>query len=279
MSFTRADPLIHDHPSKRVKYAESNRNRLGLRELLMEPVQRIPRYTLLFRQMIKQMSPNDPQRAKLEEADELASKIALAEIDEQTKLAATMFCLKSSIADFPDGLWSHSRKYIDCIDVHDYLNPGAMEGLGTPGGGAGGLLHCTLFLFEDKLVIAKRLNTDKPAKILSGLDQLHKIATQPKTMTNSSKKMMMVYKGQMDIAEITATDNGGAGMFSRSRFKPGLAFLPYVVDVWRYHKRCTCSWRTLRRIRWACGDNVIFVNSAPSFPVLHPMSTLRERNI
>ena len=52
----------------------------------MEPVQRIPRYTLLFRSMVKHMNHGDPQRAKLLEADEIASKIALAEADDQTQL-------------------------------------------------------------------------------------------------------------------------------------------------------------------------------------------------
>ena len=35
----------------------------------MDPVQRIPRYTLLFRTMIKHMAPGDPQRKKLVQAD------------------------------------------------------------------------------------------------------------------------------------------------------------------------------------------------------------------
>ncbi len=45
----------------------------------------------MFRTMIKHMASNDPQRAKLIEADELASKIALAEPDEETKRAAIFY--------------------------------------------------------------------------------------------------------------------------------------------------------------------------------------------
>jgi hypothetical protein len=38
------------HCAQRIKYSTSDpKSRVGLRELLMEPVQRIPRYTLLFR--------------------------------------------------------------------------------------------------------------------------------------------------------------------------------------------------------------------------------------
>lgn len=89
----------------------------------MDPVQRIPRYTLMFRTMVKHMPLHDPQRAKLVEADEIASKIALAETDEQTKRAAIMYCISSSVDDFPPNLISHSRKFIDCIDVEDMLTP------------------------------------------------------------------------------------------------------------------------------------------------------------
>lgn len=34
---------------QKVKYSSDEKNRIGLRELLMEPIQRIPRYTLLWR--------------------------------------------------------------------------------------------------------------------------------------------------------------------------------------------------------------------------------------
>lgn len=199
---------------QRVKYSTSDgRNRIGLRELLMEPVQRIPRYTLLFSQMIKQMPSHDPQRAKLIEAREYASKIAHADLDEETKRAATMYCLKASIEDFPASLWSSSRKFIDCIDVVDILQVGALEGPSTPGGSAGALLHCTLILFDDKLLIAKRVNTEKPSRQLLGLDDLDKVATQVKALSSGSKKHGMAYRGVVEVTDLACTDNGGAGAF------------------------------------------------------------------
>jgi hypothetical protein len=51
--------------------------------------------------MVKHMSPSDPQRAKLIEADEVASNIALCETDEQTKRATVMYSLERSIEGFP----------------------------------------------------------------------------------------------------------------------------------------------------------------------------------
>ena len=106
---------------QRIKYSSTDvKNRVGLRELLMDPVQRIPRYTLMFRTMVKHMAPYDPQRAKLTEADEIASKIALAETDDKTKQATIMYCLSATIDEFPAWLMSHSRrKFVDCIDAED----------------------------------------------------------------------------------------------------------------------------------------------------------------
>ena len=73
----------------------------------MDPVQRIPRYTLMFRNMIKRMALDDPQRIKLIEADEIASRIALAELDDETKRGQVLYTLASSIEGFPPALISN----------------------------------------------------------------------------------------------------------------------------------------------------------------------------
>ncbi|KAF9464393.1 hypothetical protein BDZ94DRAFT_1161981 [Collybia nuda] len=193
-----------------IKYQSTDpRNRVGLRELLMEPVQRIPRYTLLFRTMLKHMDPGDPQRAKLVEADEIASKIALAETDEQTKRAAIFYCLTATIEGFPPDLFSNSRRFIDCIDVEDVLtDPPAPSASSTSISAIS--LHCTLFLFDDKLVIVKRPgNGEKGGRVLSGLDELDKV-TKAGGIPGGKKKSGMSCKGVVDVTDVVATDVGGA---------------------------------------------------------------------
>ncbi|TFY63590.1 hypothetical protein EVJ58_g3151 [Rhodofomes roseus] len=195
----------------RVKYHGPNNGRscVGLRELLMEPVQRIPRYTLLFRLMIKHMAPDDPQRAKLVEADKIASQIALAETDENTKRAERMFCLRNSIEDFPPALLSNSRRFIDCIDVEDVADAGF-----GPGGDAQPTttLHCTLFLFDDKLMIVRRPN-DKCGRALTGLDDMDKPTTKAHPLSmRKLKKAQMSCKGVVNVMDVVATDVGGSDM-------------------------------------------------------------------
>ncbi|EKM59750.1 uncharacterized protein PHACADRAFT_88401 [Phanerochaete carnosa HHB-10118-sp] len=199
----------------RIKYSQADvRNRVGLRELLMDPVQRIPRYTLMFRTMIKHMPLHDPQRAKLEEADEIASKIALAETDEQTKRAAIMYCISSCVDDFPPNLISHSRKFIDCIDVEDVLSS-SLEHLpvvSTPSSSSSkeSSLHCTLFLFDDKLVIAKRPG-DKSGRTMTGLDDPDKVV-KGKGLATNSRRGGLSCKGVMEVVDVVATDVGGADL-------------------------------------------------------------------
>jgi hypothetical protein len=184
----------------------------------MEPVQRIPRYTLLFRTMLKHMAPEDPQREKLVEADEIASKIALAEADEQTKRAAIFYCLTATIDGFPPDLFSNSRRFIDCIDVEDTMtDTSTPSGAASTSGSSIGSLHCTLFLFDDKLLIVKRPgNGEKGARVLSGLDELDKV-TKAGGIPAGKKKSGMSCKGVLDVTDVVATDPGGAGMLLRTR--------------------------------------------------------------
>ena len=177
----------------------------------MEPVQRIPRYTLLFRTMLKHMSPHDPQRAKIIEAGEIANKIAQAETDEQTKRAAIFYCLSASIEGFPPELFSNSRQFIDCIDVEDILTDMPTSSAASSTSTSATSLHCSLFLFDDKLLIAKRPSPEKGGKALTGLDSVEKV-TKAGGIPTGKKRSGMSCKGVVDITDVVATNVGGAGM-------------------------------------------------------------------
>ncbi|KAG8700981.1 hypothetical protein FRC09_005628, partial [Ceratobasidium sp. 395] len=224
----------------RIKYSTSDtKNRVGLRELLMEPVQRIPRYTLLFRTMIKHMPHSNPQRALLMEADAIASRIALAETDDPTRRAAVMHCLERSVESFPPGLISSTRVLVDCIDVMDMMGDSYGRGSGSGRGGhstngrgvkqgAGSgpdVLHATLFLFDDKLMICKRSSTSVPGRILAGLDETEKVAKVGLGLGLGFRKALgggsvagkagivgggsgLSCRGVVDVGDVVATDVG-----------------------------------------------------------------------
>ncbi|CAE6496351.1 unnamed protein product [Rhizoctonia solani] len=229
----------------RIKYSTSDpKNRVGLRELLMEPVQRIPRYTLLFRTMIKHMPTSNPQRALLMEADTIASRIALAETDDPTRRAAVMHCLERSVENFPPGLISSTRVLVDCIDVADGLGDSFGRGGGSTRGGHGthgrgarsggggsalDTLQVTLFLFDDKLMICKRNpSSSAPGRILAGLDETEKVAKVGLGLGLGFRKALggssaskpggigggwgLSCRGVVDVGDVVATDVGGVDL-------------------------------------------------------------------
>ncbi|KAF8759902.1 RhoGEF domain [Rhizoctonia solani] len=200
----------------RIKYSTSDpKNRVGLRELLMEPVQRIPRYTLLFRTMIKHMPTSNPQRALIMEADGIASQIALAETDDPTRRAAVMLdCLERSVENFPlaDMLGdSFGRGGGSTRGGHGTHGRGAKQG----GGGSLDMLQATLFLFDDKLMICKRNpSSSAPGRILAGLDETEKVAkvgvSKPGGLGGGSWGLSC--RGVIDVGDVVATDVGGADL-------------------------------------------------------------------
>jgi protein ECT2 len=205
------------------------KNRIGLRELLMDPVQRIPRYTLMFRTMIKHMTPDNPQRAALMAADEIASKIALAEMDDPTKRAAVIHCLCQTVENFPPALYSNARRFLDCVDVEDV----PADGVPLVGTSATGNLHASLFLFDDKLVIMKRPgNGEKTGRALAGLDELDKMA-KAGGLPTGLKRTGMVCKGVVDITDVVAVDAGGSGLLLNACFSSQQLILS-TVQIFTY---------------------------------------------
>jgi hypothetical protein len=159
--------------------------------------------------MIKRMASDDPQRAKLIEADEIASRIALAELDDETKRGQVMYTLNSTIEGFPPALISSSRRFIECIDVEDSYFPAGGSAEDVAGAGIEPL-KCSLFLFDDKLMIVKR-NGDKPVRALSGLNDLDKVLPKPTSRPISLRKPGLQFKGIVEITDVVATDVSGSG--------------------------------------------------------------------
>ncbi|KAF8338748.1 uncharacterized protein EI90DRAFT_3038954 [Cantharellus anzutake] len=192
---------------ERIKYSTSDsHSRIGLRELLIEPVQRIPRYTLFVQQITKYMPEKDPQRARVLDAEQAIASIGKCEAGDETRRFAVMSALQRSIDGFPHGLISNSRNFIDCIDVDDV--PVDLYHHSGPSGSSSTLLPCTLFLFDDKLMIAKRHTSSSSGRALAGLDEADRLAKSGILNGLTSKRNAMSCKGVVDITEVVATDPG-----------------------------------------------------------------------
>lgn len=176
--------------------------------------------------MIEFMAPHDSQRAKLVEADHLASQIAIADLGEETKRALVFRCLTSSIEGFPADLCSSSRRFIDCVDVEDIISESGSGGGGSSSSLSGTVLHCSLFLFDDKLVFVKRPNGDKSGRALAGLDDLDKL-TKGGVFPPTKKKSAMTFRGVVDVTEVVAADIEGSGEYFAVKGSPSYLILSH----------------------------------------------------
>lgn len=81
--------------------------------------------------------------------------------------------------------------------------------------GSAATLHCTLFLFDDKLVITKRPHRDVSGRRATGLDDVQKLVKTGGGVAvydrDKDKRDKLGYRGAVDILDVIATDIGGGG--------------------------------------------------------------------
>lgn len=134
-------------------------------------------------------------------------------------------------------LFSNNRDFVDSIDAEDVLEPpgsarpgrqGSMVsgkvstplglgGLGSPTGAepSASTLHCTLFLFDDKLLITKRVTSGISGRKVTGLDDVRQlvktgggVAVREK---DGTRKERLSFRGAVDIEDVVAMDMGNGG--------------------------------------------------------------------
>ncbi|KAE8269846.1 hypothetical protein A4X09_0g2490 [Tilletia walkeri] len=276
----------------------------GLTELLMEPVQRIPRYKLLFAELSSLMlRPTDEhQLILIRKAMGTIDEIAMCEADEKTKQAAVLWSFSRNVDSFPPALISAKRDFVDCIDVDDFPLDGAAASAATsyaglfspsstsapfspqtPGGGGGAAnssssgrpIPCTLFLFDDRLVIAKRASASTCGRKAVGLEDLTKLANTMKwnpdgglnAENNSSSKrgVELGFRGSVDLMDVCAMDLGGPD------FQVVMGRAPAHVSGEKWTGRLVRNFSTLDYVHSA--GTGIFGSGAPPPPPPSSLAT------
>jgi len=140
------------------------------------------------------------------------------ETDEATKRTAEMWALIYTIDGFPQSLVAYrSRQFLGAVDADEVVD--------SPSGTF--TLRCCLFLFSDKIVLAKRPTGDKGARQLAGVDnndslvKQFKAAQRPqaevsllaagsprKQDPNKIKKGCLGFRGAVELLEVRAVDLG-----------------------------------------------------------------------
>jgi len=78
---------------------------------------------------------------------------------------------------------------------------------------AGPPVPCTLFLFDDRLMVAKRNTASVPGRVLAGLDDMERLA-KGGILSSASIRKTMCCKGVVEITDVVAADPGGSGELS-----------------------------------------------------------------
>ncbi|GAC94569.1 hypothetical protein PHSY_002142 [Pseudozyma hubeiensis SY62] len=206
----------------RTRYSVTDIGNTGLRDLLMEPIQRIPRYKLLIDAILKHVEPRDPLRSRLEQAISLVSRIASCEADEKTRRAAILWSFSRNVDAFPAELISAHRRFIDCIDVDDFPLDASAASSGIAASFSGlKPIPCTLFLFDDRIVVAKRAHASTSGRRLVGLDDIGRLTSQMKIVSEKSssgsllapgKRADLAFRGTIGLMDVDAQDLGGADL-------------------------------------------------------------------
>ncbi|SGZ06208.1 BQ5605_C031g10925 [Microbotryum silenes-dioicae] len=202
----------------------------GFKEILAEPFQRIARYQLMLEPILRHLPEDDPNVEPLQQALDTLIDICSMRIDTSKHHPAIQWALRTSIDSLPSS--SRGGKYLASIDVDETYEAEL--------GAKPTTLRCTLLLFENELVFAKRPSGNaKTGSQLLGLNDLEELLVQykvqeavmysgnaggiPSSPTKRSKgglgsTTVMGYRGRVDILDSEPRNFSVDG-------QPGFAFV------------------------------------------------------
>ncbi|KAI8081898.1 uncharacterized protein B0P05DRAFT_538523 [Gilbertella persicaria] len=200
-------------------HADFKRKRL--QDILVEPVQRISRYSMMLRDIL-QLTPEDHHDYQgLKAACEKAREIATMADDDPTKTATMFLNLYQSIKDSPCSLINQKRSFIahlDAIEIHRVTNKPTRA--------------VTIFLFTDKILVASRSSIDaKGIDIQQILEYSNPMSPTSlfsgNNKDNRADKHQLRFKGWADIESIE--------MFEGVPERPG-SFILSATNIPEIHR-------------------------------------------
>ncbi|KAJ1658602.1 hypothetical protein IWQ61_002178 [Dispira simplex] len=180
-----------DHPSCQ---------KLGLSDLLIEPVQRIPRYTLLLTDLLKNTPVHHPDSRDLQRALDRIHEIGQLTDNQVADSLTELHAIHGHITDCPASLISASRRLLLSIDATELdFSTSAI------------LKHITLYLFTDRIMIVER-----PSHITGS--------------QSTSKKKVYKFLTWIDICSVEVLETVGPG--SANRFFIQCTECPCMDPYW-----------------------------------------------
>lgn len=200
---------------ERTQHATNDLGNAGLRELMIEPLQRIPRYRLLMNNLMKEMPTSSVQYQRLHEATSLAGHIASREVNNATRRAAILWSCSKVIDKFPAELATSRRELLGCIDVDEQLaetHSGMLHALGSVLGRRR-TAGFSLLLLDDTLVLAQR-HSHTPTHQLLRVQEPEKLVDEMQAEQTRSpapgRRHELSFAGMIDLNSVLATGLDGS---------------------------------------------------------------------
>ncbi|KAJ1944190.1 hypothetical protein FBU59_002671, partial [Linderina macrospora] len=93
--------------------------KLGLSDLLIMPVQRIPRYTLLLTDLLKVVAPDNPDAQRIQAALERINEIGQLADNQIAESVTELHRIQTTVDGCPPNLISASRAFIGAVDASE----------------------------------------------------------------------------------------------------------------------------------------------------------------
>lgn len=169
-----------------------------LRSALIEPVQRLPRYSLFIDNMVSLLPASHPGLTSLLKARDMIADICALDTSSLAENNRTVNCLKNLVRNWPAS-FSPRGRLITAVDVCQ-LNPpykAAAEGQAS-----------ILLLFSEALVLLHKTdeNAQSARGIIAEVDRpiMSSIAAQS---MNASQDKRLIYQAAMELASLQLTES------------------------------------------------------------------------
>ena len=166
-----------------------------LRSVLIEPVQRLPRYSLLIDNMINLLPSSHPALNNLLRAKDVITEICALDLDGTTQGTRTIACLRNLIDQWPASLTPSSR-LITAVDVHEVGPPYSEAISGQPG---------MLLLFPEFLIVLNK--SEESALSARGLiAEVERPAARVNTLANDRRRAL-IFSACFPIADLRTLES------------------------------------------------------------------------
>ena len=178
-----------------------------LRSWLIEPVQRLPRYSLFIDNLVNQLPAAHPAISKLLRAKDVVTDICSLDNDEPIDSAKVAGRLKNLVAAWPTTL-SPCGRLITAADVAEIKAPYRFPTSATDG------QPSILLLFADSLVVVRKTNSNSLSArgIIAELDRhnptITSIFADDKSGSNATRDLSFAYSFHLQETRFLESDSG-----------------------------------------------------------------------